>query len=93
MTLLDRVVEIDPERGLVTVEAGIDWPTPGASPAVGVRRRSRMPWGIIQKQTGADRLTIGGALASNIHGRGLRLGRSSATSSRSDLVDRDRRRW
>ena len=29
--------------------------------------------GIVQKQTGADRLTIGGALAANIHGRGLRL--------------------
>ena len=72
MTLLDRVVEIDPDRGLVTVEAGADWVTlvhhllwtfPGEHDA----------WGIIQKQTGADRLTIGGALASNIHGRGLRL--------------------
>lgn len=72
MTLLDRVVEIDHDRGLVTVEAGIDWVSlvhhllwtfPG----------ERDAWGIIQKQTGADRLTLGGALASNIHGRGLRL--------------------
>lgn len=31
-------------------------------------------WGIAQKQTGADRLTIGGALGANIHGRGLRFG-------------------
>jgi FAD/FMN-containing dehydrogenase len=30
-------------------------------------------WGIIQKQTGADRLTLGGALAANVHGRGLAL--------------------
>ncbi|RPI56818.1 MAG: FAD-binding oxidoreductase, partial [Acidobacteria bacterium] len=30
-------------------------------------------WGIRQKQTGADRLTIGGALAANVHGRGLRM--------------------
>ena len=30
-------------------------------------------WGIFQKQTGADRLSIGGALAANIHGRGLAL--------------------
>src|SRR5262249_2571632 len=30
-------------------------------------------WGIIQKQTGADRLTLGGALGANIHGRGLAL--------------------
>src|SRR5258708_3722568 len=29
--------------------------------------------GIRQKQTGADRLCIGGALASNVHGRGLRM--------------------
>jgi FAD/FMN-containing dehydrogenase len=30
-------------------------------------------WGIVQKQTGADRLSIGGALACNAHGRGLAL--------------------
>src|SRR2546425_9242006 len=30
-------------------------------------------WGIRQKQTGADRLSIGGALAANVHGRGLRF--------------------
>ena len=34
-------------------------------------RQSR--WGIAQKQTGADRLTIGGALAANVHGRGLKM--------------------
>ena len=28
-------------------------------------------WGIKQKQTGADRLTLGGAVSANIHGRGL----------------------
>ena len=31
-------------------------------------------WGIRQKQTGADILTIGGAVASNVHGRGLTSG-------------------
>lgn len=37
-------------------------------------QRGREPaWGIIQKQTGADRLSIGGALAANIHGRGLTM--------------------
>jgi FAD/FMN-containing dehydrogenase len=30
-------------------------------------------WGIVQKQTGADRLSLGGALACNAHGRGLVL--------------------
>ena len=31
------------------------------------------PWGIVQKQTGADRLSLGGAVSANVHGRGLQL--------------------
>ncbi|MCV6900881.1 hypothetical protein OE165_28005, partial [Escherichia coli] len=31
-------------------------------------------WGIRQKQTGADDLTLGGSLACNAHGRGLAMG-------------------
>ena len=30
-------------------------------------------WGIIQKQTGTDRLSIGSRLSAQYHGRGLRL--------------------
>jgi FAD/FMN-containing dehydrogenase len=67
---LSRVRRFDEERGLLEVEAGIQWPDviraylsrPGGM---------HSPWGIRQKQTGADRLTIGGAVAANIHGRGL----------------------
>ena len=33
----------------------------------------RPHWGIVQKQTGADRLSLGGALSCNAHGRGLNL--------------------
>ena len=36
--------------------------------------RAAVSWGIIQKQTGADRLTLGGALSSNVHGRVLGRG-------------------
>jgi FAD/FMN-containing dehydrogenase len=86
MTGLGRVLELDSERGLVLVEAGIDWPRlinhllwAGAGQA--------HPWGIIQKQTGADRLTIGGALAANIHGRGLRLRPMIADVESFELVD------
>ena len=72
MTRMCRVVDLDSDRGHVLVEAGIQWPqlvthllwAGGGQPG---------QWGIIQKQTGADRLSLGGALAANIHGRGLRL--------------------
>ncbi|MBU3728552.1 MAG: FAD-binding oxidoreductase [Phycisphaerales bacterium] len=73
---MSRVLSMDHERGLVTAESGIAWPAliegylamqraavPGAEPA----------WGIAQKQTGADDLTLGGALAANAHGRGLTM--------------------
>ena len=30
-------------------------------------------WAFAQKQTGADKLTIGGCLAANMHGRGLKM--------------------
>jgi FAD/FMN-containing dehydrogenase len=33
----------------------------------------RQPWGIAQKQTGADRLTMAGTIAVNAHGRGLKM--------------------
>ena len=45
--------------------------------AHGVPRRAQTDqtprWGIYQKQTGADRLSLAGALACNAHGRGLNL--------------------
>jgi FAD/FMN-containing dehydrogenase len=65
-----RVRRFDAERGLLEVEAGIAWPD--VMRTYLNRLDSRVPrWGIRQKQTGADRLTIGGAVAANIHGRCL----------------------
>lgn len=69
---LNGVPAFDSERGLVEVEAGIDWPTLIDHLAT-VQAGAAEPWGIIQKQTGADRLTLGGALAANVHGRGLTM--------------------
>lgn len=68
MRRLRRVRGFDADRGLLTVEAGATWPDVlrGYLTRPGGRR-----WGIRQKQTGADRLTIGGAVAANIHGRCL----------------------
>jgi FAD/FMN-containing dehydrogenase len=70
MTTMDRIVSFDAGAGLVTVEAGIMWP----ALIEGLIERQPdclLQWGIVQKQTGADRFTIGGSLGSNIHGRGL----------------------
>ena len=67
---LERVLAFDREAGTITVEAGIQWPKLMRGYVV-AQRGDANPWGICQKQTGADRLTIGGAVASNIHGRGL----------------------
>jgi FAD/FMN-containing dehydrogenase len=66
------IQSFDQERGLVTVDAGIQWPE--LIEGYLARTRPGGPaWGIRQKQTGADRLTLGGALAANVHGRGWRM--------------------
>ena len=74
---LDRVLDFDADRGLVSVEGGILWPSLMAwlerFQQTSDPCDSRVRWGIIQKQTGADRLSLGGALSCNAHGRGLTL--------------------
>ena len=67
---LNRIISLDTGAGLVSVEAGILWD----SLVAGLHEMQVNPeqrWSIVQKQTGADRLSIGGALAANGHGRGL----------------------
>jgi FAD/FMN-containing dehydrogenase len=86
MTALDRVLSFDAGAGLVTVEAGIMWPA--LIDTLISRQAGRMvQWGIVQKQTGADRLTIGGSLGGNIHGRGLSLRPFVADVESFTLVD------
>ena len=72
MAAMNRVLRFDPDAGLIEVEAGIEWPD-----LLGylwrVQQDTSPQWSIVQKQTGADRLSIGGALSANIHGRGLML--------------------
>ncbi len=72
MSRLNRVLRFDALRREVEVEAGIQWPEL-VNYLVREQRGHPQQLGIIQKQTGADRLSIGGALAANIHGRGLSL--------------------
>jgi FAD/FMN-containing dehydrogenase len=60
----------DRGRALLEVEAGITWPDVIRG-YLALQRGPGTAYGIRQKQTGADRLTLGGAVAANIHGRGL----------------------
>lgn len=70
MTEFNKIVAFDRKRGLLEVESGIMWPT-----LVDYLREAQLhsqtKWTIAQKQTGCDLLTVGGALAANVHGRGL----------------------
>lgn len=70
MTSLNKVVELDTERGLVTVQAGIQWPEL-IQQLHQQQPEDPQPWTIREKQTGVDSVTIGGAVSSNIHGRSL----------------------
>ncbi|HZX81233.1 MAG TPA: FAD-binding oxidoreductase [Lysobacter sp.] len=67
---LAGVIEFDRTRGLVRCGAGTRWPA-----LQGFLMARRTPsgegWALRQKQTGADDFSLGGALAANIHGRGL----------------------
>lgn len=71
-TGLNRVLSFDRERGHVEVEAGIQWPE-----LFDYLRREQAgkpkPWAVRQKQTGVDKVCVGGSLGANVHGRGLTL--------------------
>jgi FAD/FMN-containing dehydrogenase len=76
---LSRVIAFDRDAGTITAEGGIQWPEllahldEAQRPSTSLRARREVQWGIYQKQTGADRLSLAGALACNAHGRGLTL--------------------
>src|SRR4051812_196952 len=61
---LTKVLALDNERGLIEVEAGMAWPELLAT-------LHPTPWAFNQKQSGVDRVTVGGSLSANMHGRGL----------------------
>ena len=69
---LNRVISFDKERGLITAEAGIQWPE-FIRAYLEAQSDAARQWGIAQKQTGADTFTLGGSLSSNVHGRGLTM--------------------
>jgi FAD/FMN-containing dehydrogenase len=69
---LSRVLNLDRKNGIVEVEAGIEWPEL-IDGYLTLQDGDRQAWGIAQKQTGADRLTMAGTIAANAHGRGLKM--------------------
>lgn len=70
---LNRLIALDADRGLAEIEAGVQWPELIAQLHRAQAGTLGLTWSIRQKQTGADRLTLGGALAANVHGRGLTM--------------------
>jgi FAD/FMN-containing dehydrogenase len=87
-TSLCRVHDLDADSGLVTVDAGVQWPQL-IDHLVSSQDGQTLQWGIAQKQTGADRLSIGGAIAANVHGRGLTRAPFVADVESFTLVDAD----
>ena len=67
---LNQVRWFDRGCALLEVEAGSTWPDVIRG-YLALQRGPGPAFGIRQKQTGADRLTLGGAVGANIHGRGL----------------------
>jgi FAD/FMN-containing dehydrogenase len=70
MRAFNRILDFDQGTGLITVQSGITWPELMRG-YLALQVNASRQWGIRQKQTGADSLTVGGAIAANIHGRGL----------------------
>ena len=69
---MNRLIGLDRKRGILEVEAGMEWPEL-INGYISLQSSEGPTWGIAQKQTGADRLTIAGTIAANAHGRGLKM--------------------
>jgi FAD/FMN-containing dehydrogenase len=67
---LSGILELDAARGQVEVGAGTQWPEL-IEDLLARQADADEVWTIASKQTGPDRLSIGGALAANAHGRSL----------------------
>ena len=72
MRQMSHVLDLNLERGTIEVQAGAFWPELISEYLHRQQGRAHQ-WGLAQKQTGADKLSIGGTLAANAHGRGLTM--------------------
>lgn len=85
---MNGVLGLDSGTGIIDVESGIEWPEL-IGWLIEKQRGADKQWGIAQKQTGADRLTLGGGLAANAHGRGLHMKPMVGDVESFTLVDAD----
>jgi FAD/FMN-containing dehydrogenase len=69
MRAMNRVIGLDDKTGVLHVEAGIEWPE--LIQGYSLLQKENVKWGIRQKQGGADRMSLGGALSANAHGHSL----------------------
>ncbi len=72
MKKFNRVVHFDKANGHIEVQAGMEWPEL-IDHLNSEQAGQREAWAIREKQTGVDRVSLGGSLAANVHGRGLRF--------------------
>jgi FAD/FMN-containing dehydrogenase len=87
---LHRIGQVDRSRGTVEIEGGAEW-SEIVPHLVQAQAGAEAAWGIAQKQTGADHLTIGGAVSANAHGRGLRMKPFISDLESFTLIDADGR--
>ena len=72
VTSFNKIISLAKHSGIIEVESGTIWPSI-IDYCWNEQTDDPKPWGISQKQTGADALTLGGGLAANVHGRGLTM--------------------
>jgi FAD/FMN-containing dehydrogenase len=90
MKRFSRIVSFDKTKGLIEVEGGIEWPEL-IEYLIREQAGQKEQWGIREKQSGVDRVSIAGSLAANIHGRGLRFPPIIADVESFELVDAEGR--
>jgi FAD/FMN-containing dehydrogenase len=69
MRKMHAIRSLDPRTGILEIESGIEWPE--LIEGYLSLQKDGASWGIRQKQGGADRMSIGGALSANAHGHCL----------------------
>ena len=71
VTSFNKIISLDKHSGIIEVESGAIWPS--IIDYCWNKQKDDPSLGVFLKTNGADPLTLGGALAANVHGRGLTM--------------------